>query len=780
MDRSRQHAADGEPTRSSSTQRIERILEGMTTYVDDLGNAEAAHMAIRRSQVAHAGLVEVDTSDAAADRDVHMVVEWADIAASSASGVIPNDAEDNARAPGIPLLATDTMRFHGEPIAVVVAEDATTAHKALSRIDVTYERRDAVTGPAADGPPVHDGAPDNVAFDHRMGDKSAAEAAIAAADEQFTTTVAQNRVIPAAIEPRGTVATYDDDSERLTLTFPSQNPHVVRRYLAPALDVEESRLRIRSPDIGGGFGSKLHPYPGPALTGWCAKRLGRPVKWVSPRSKDMQSTRHGRRQRMEATVGVESDGTIAGISLESHAPIGAYLVPGGSTVPGNVGRMLQGQYDIPAAHARIVGKYTTTAPLCSYRGAGHPEATYVIERVVREIARRLNLDPLTVRQRNFVPSEAFPYDTGREPTYDSGDYEKTLDCALDHVDYEAFRDRQERLRESGRYLGIGFSCYVMSAGNGPDKSETARVTVEDDGIVTVRTGTTEIGTGHPESYARLVGDHLEVSPERVDIVEGDTDAVSGGGGTGSSRSLAVAGSAIVEACEELLSTASSVAAEYLETEETAISYADGRFSAVGATPESVSLAELTAYAAESATSASPQEGALDATATYLPPNFTFPFGTHVAIVSVDPETGAVSVERYLAVDDVGPRRNPALVEGQIVGGVAQGLGQALQEEAVYDDDGSLLTDTLWDYAIPKATQLPEIETDFTETPSPHTPGGVKGAGEVGAVAAPAAIGNAVVDSLSPFGVENLDLPVTAEKVWRAIQQADRHDERDPV
>jgi carbon-monoxide dehydrogenase large subunit len=758
------------------------LITGDAEYTDDIAVDDELHLAVLRSQFGHADVSTVDVSGAAAVDGVVKTITWADIEASDAPGYLPvddpageaaeSDTDTGATVPEYPMLADGRVAYQGQPIAAVVAEDRYTAHDAVGRIDVTYEPREAVTDPtealSEGAPELHDVSPGNVAFEWDTGDEAAADSAIAAADEVIGFEFEINRVMPTAIEPRAALAQYRP-SEGVFVQLSTQNPHQVRDDLAATLGIDPDRIRVRPPDVGGGFGAKLYPYTGQLLTAWCARELGRPVKWVATRSEDCESMIHARHHLVDARVGVDADGTIRGFRAETTAPVGAYLVPGGSGVPTNLGVMANGQYDVPGAYVHTRGVFTNTAPLAAYRGAGRPEATYFIERLVKTVARELDVDPVAVRRRNFVPPAAFPFETGLGRTYDSGAYDEALTTALDIVDYEGFRERQRRARTEGRYLGIGLSCYVEACGSGPGRSELGCVAVDPSGTVTVRVGTAEIGTGHRTGYAQIAASQLEIPMEDVEVIEGDTGEVAEGKGTSGSRAMAVGGSAVQRSAVEVLDRARTVAGHHLEAAGADLEFADGEFSVRGAPDRSVTLSEV----AEIATNDPPpgMDPGLDATTQYDPPNYTFPFGAHVAVVAVDPDAGDVEIERYVAVDDVGTQINPKIVEGQIHGGVAQGIGQALKEEAVYDDNGTLLTGSLQDYAMPRAEDIPEIEWESTVTPCPHNPLGVKGVGEAGAIAAPPAVVNAVVDALAPLDVDGLDMPLTPERIWRAIDSA---------
>ena len=772
----------------SAVQRREdpHLITGDAEYTDDLQYPGEVHLALLGSQYGHARVGEIDASAAEEMDGVLTTITWADVEESDAPGYMrvdspagteESDAETGATAPDHPLLAEGKVTYQGQPVAAVVAEDRYRAHDAVSAIDVDYERLDAVTDPVEalndDAPQIHDVAPGNVAFDWDTGDEAAAEEALERADNVVEFDLEINRVSPTAMEPRTAVAQYRGSDDELFVEMSTQNPHQVQADLAKTLGLPDHRIRVRPPDVGGGFGAKLFPYTGHLLAGWCAMELERPVKWVAPRTEDFQTMIHARHHLVSAKAAVDDDGTLRGFRADTTVPVGGILAPGGSGVPTNLGVMANGQYDVPGAYVHTTGVFTNTAPTSAYRGAGRPEATYFIERLVDTVARELDVDPAEFRRRNFIAPEDFPFESGLGRTYDSGDYEKTLDRALELVDYEEFRERQEAAREEGRYIGLGLSCYVEACGAAPGRFETGDVHVRPTGKVIVRIGTAEIGTGHKTAYTQIVANTLGVPFEDVEILEGDTAEVSEGGGTAGSRAVPVGGGALQESSGKVLEKARRIAGHQLEVSEADLEFADGEFSVAGAPSRSMTLQEVAEVAYEGA-DALPEgvEPGLEATTYFDPSNYTFPFGTHVAVVEVDPDSGEIVFERYVAVDDVGTQINPKIVEGQIHGGVAQGVGQALYEEAVYDDNGNLLTGSLQDYAMPKAMYIPEMEWDSTVTESPVNPLGAKGVGEAGAIGAPPAVVNAVVDAVSPLGVETLDTPLTPEKVWRAVHGAD--------
>jgi len=802
----------GDRPRKGSRARREddALLTGDAEYTDDVSVPGTTSLEFVRSRHAHARIEEIETAAAEAVDGVLAVYTWADVAASDAPGVLPVASESlDCDVPGHPVLARDRVRYHGQPVAAVVATDPYHARDAAEAADVSYDRLEAVVDPVdatADGAPqLFEGAPGNVAARHELGDAAATDEAFAAADRTVELDVENNRLLPTAIEPRAALAQPDDG--RLTVTMTSQTPHSHRRKLSETLGVPERDLRVVAPDVGGGFGHKGHHHPGDALTAWAATELDRPVRWTATRSENYLAGAHGRDHRTYAELAVDDDGRIRGLRARTTANAGGYALGSGPVLPLYYGRLLSSQYRIPAVHCETTSVFTTTAPVHSYRGAGRPEAIYVTERLVDLAARELGIDPVELRRRNLLAPDAFPYETPTGATYDSGDYEPALDAALEAVG-DAALDTADGESADGRYRGIGVACYVESTGGG---FESGVVRVHPDGSVTVSAGTHSHGQGHGTTYARIVADELGVSAGEVDVVEGDTDRVPTGTGTFGSRSTVVGGNAVAESAREVREKARLVAAGLLEVDADDVVYdahgagaggdtggvgddggdgdADvdvdggvdaeasahgdgpdghGAFHVVGAPDRSVPF-ERVAAAAYRAGLPDGLEPGLESTTFYEPDGTAYTFGTHAAVVAVEPETGEVEIERYVAVDDCGERIDPTIVEGQVHGGVVQGIGQALFEHAVYDENGQLTTGSLDGYAVPRAGDVPTIETGATVTPSPTNPLGVKGIGEAGTIAAPPAVVNAVVDALAPFGVDHLDMPITEERVWRATR-----------
>ncbi len=767
------------------------LITGKGKYTDDLTLPGMLHAAIVRSPHAHARIKGIDTAEAAAAPGVVAVYTGQDIVASGVGGVVPVGwLLPNLKTPPHRILAVDAVRHVGDGVAVVVAEGRYQARDAADLVAVDYEPLPAAVdakGAADDGQvQIHEEAPNNIAFDWELGDKSAADAAFDGAAHVASIDLRNSRIVPFAIEPRAALASYSE-KKGLTLWMTTQNPHVHRLLMSLAsINLPEHKIRVIAPEVGGGFGSKIHHYPDEAIVSWCAMQIGRPVKWTATRSETNLTDAHGRDHVTHAEMALDGDGKILGFRVETYAAMGAYLSTFAPSVPTYLhGTLMSGQYDMPAIHIRVVGTFTNTAPVDAVRGAGRPEATYLIERLMDLAAIETGLDPAEIRRRNFVPADAFPYQTQVALAYDSGDYETALDKALANAGYTDLRAEQQQRREAGstKLLGIGVCSYIEACGIAPSAVvgslgaqaglyESAKVRVHPTGSVTVYTGSSAHGQGHETTFAQIVADRLGVPMENVDVVHGDTAEVQFGMGTYGSRSAAVGGSAIARSLDKIIAKGAKLAAHLLEVADTDLEFGDNKWSVKGSPDKSVAWGDvcLQAYLAHNIPEG--VEPGLEETTFYDPANFTYPFGTHVAVVEVDAETGEVEILRYVAVDDCGVQINPMIVEGQVHGGLAYGIGQALWEEAVYDQQGQMLTSTLLDYALPKAHNLPSFELDHTVTPCPHNPLGVKGIGEAGTIASPATIVNAVVDALRPHGVRHLDMPLTPEKVWRALQHGE--------
>ncbi len=763
------------------------LVRGQRRYTDDIKLPGMLHAAIVRSPYAHARIRGIDTSAALASEGVHAVYTAQDVVASGIPGVVPVGwLLPDLVTPMHPILAGETVRYVGDAVAVVVADDRYLARDAAELVDVDYEPLPAVADvakAAAEGAPtVHAEAPDNIAFNFEIGDQAATDAAFESAAHKVEIDLINNRLIPHAIEPRAALADWDSTTGKLTLYLTTQNPHVHRLLIHLAsLGLPEHKMRVIAPEVGGGFGSKIDHYPDEAITGFCAMQLGRPVKWTATRSETNLTDVHGRDHVTKAEMALSADHKIVGIRVHTLASMGSYLSTFAPAVPTFMyATLLSGQYDVPAIYSKVRGVFTHTTPVDAYRGAGRPEATFVVERLMDRAADAIGIDPTELRRKNFIAPDAFPYETQVALVYDSGNYAPALDRALEMVGYDDFKAEQARRREAGENpIGIGFSTFIEACGLAPSalvgqlgaqagQWESCEVRVNASASVAVYTGSSSHGQGHETTFAQIVADKLGIEMDAVEIFHGDTDEVQMGMGTYGSRSAAVGGSALVKSLDKIIEKSCRIAAHLLECATEDVEFKDGAFAVKGAPDRSLSLPEVTLQAYLAHNYPDDLEPGLTATSFYDPANFTYPFGTHVAMVEIDRETGKVSVGRYVSVDDVGNVINPMIVDGQLHGGIAQGIGQALWEGAVYDDNGQLLTGTLMDYAMPRAHRLPSFELDRTTTPCPHNPLGVKGVGEAGAIASPPAVVNAVIDALEPWGVEHLDMPLTPEKVWKAM------------
>ncbi|MDY6819834.1 MAG: xanthine dehydrogenase family protein molybdopterin-binding subunit [Halobacteriales archaeon] len=748
------------------------LLTGRADYTDDLTTPEMTYLAIHRSQRAHADIEGIDVEEAAAMDGVIGVYTWADIERSDAPGVIAITAPQvDAAIPGHPILARDRVRYQGEPVAAVVAADRYTAADAADAIRVTYDGKPTVTDPAAatdtDAPELFEAAPDNIAVDHELGDPTGTDEAFENAEQVVDLSLRNNRLIPNAIEPRAALADYDPADRRLTVEMTSQSPHRHRTKLAATLGMPEQKLQVIAPTVGGGFGHKGHHHPGDALAAWCAIETDRPVKWTATRTENYLAGAHARDHATDASLAIDTDGTIRGLRVDATTNVGAYGLGYAPAIAASWGQLLAGQYAVPTLYCHTQAVFTNTAPVHSYRGAGRPEAIYVIERLLDNAARRLDIDPVTIRRQNQLRPDQFPHETPTGAVYDSGDYETALDAALETAEYDRLRERQRERRDAGELVGVGIANYVESTGAG---FESGVVRVRPGGGVTVYAGSHSHGQGHETTYAQIVADELGVDPDSIEVIEGDTEQIPEGTGTFGSRSTVTGGGAVVESAKAVREKAERIAAHRLEADRADIEHGDGEFRVTGAPDRSISFGEV-AGAAYSGDLPDGVERGLEETTFFEPDGTAYTFGTHVAAIVVDRATGEIEIERYVAVDDCGRRINPRIVDGQIHGGVAQGIGQALYEHGQYDDNGNLVTGSLQDYAIPKIGHLPEIETEATVTPAPGNPLGAKGIGEAGTIAAPPAVVNAVVDALAPLGVDHVDMPLTPERIWRAIEAA---------
>lgn len=781
-----------------------RLIQGLGHYVDDIKLADTLHVAFLRSMYAHARITGIDASEAAGAPGVVAVYTGADVAAV---GPVPTAAQlPGLKVPDYRVLATDHVVFVGQPIAAVVATDRYAARDAIDLIMVDYEELAPVVDveqAAEGGPLVYEEYGDNIAYTLTAGEGDI-DAALAGADKVIKQRIVHQRLAPIAMEGRGVLARYLKGEQELTIWSSTQIPHLLRTQLAIMIGMPENKLRVITPEVGGGFGSKLNVYAEEALLGWIAMQLDKPVKWIETRRENIQATIHGRGQVGYVEIGCKNDGTLTGLRYNVFADLGAYhqlLTP---AIPTLTGLMLSGSYRIPAIQINVTGVFTNKMATDAYRGAGRPEATYVVERAIDLVAAELGLDTIEVRRKNFPNPDEFPFKTATGLFYDSGNYQGALDKALEMSDYQKLREEQAQAREQGRIVGIGISTYVEICALGPSQAmpaggwESATVRIEPTGKITILTGISPHGQGEETTFAQLAADAFGVDLGDVTVIHGDTSIVQYGIGTFGSRGMAVGGTAVYVALEKLKDKAQKIAAHLLQSDAESVSFSEGRFSkakakgaaASGEVPEPVvpagqapagalpepeidgkhiTIQEI-ALAAHIARDLPPDmEPGLSATYFFEPKNFTFPFGTHICVVEIDRDTGDVEIRRYVAVDDCGKVVNPMIVEGQIHGGIVQSIGQALYEEVVYDEQGQLVTGTLMDYALPKASMSPRMELDRTETPSPVNPMGVKGVGEAGTIGATPAIVNAVVDALSPYGVRHIDMPLKPETLWKLIR-----------
>jgi aerobic carbon-monoxide dehydrogenase large subunit len=770
-----------------------RFLTGQGTYTDDIDRPHQLHAYILRSPHAHARITGIDTSAAASAPGVAVVYAGKDMAADGVGGlpcgwqIHSKDGSPMAEPPHPPL-ALDRVRHVGDPVAVIIAETLPQAREAAELVRVDYAEERAVVDPAEalepDAPHVFAEAPSNLCYDWHLGDLAAVEAAFAKAARVVKLDLVNNRLVPNAMEPRAAIGEYDRATGEYTLYTTSQNPHVIRLLMgAFVLHIPEAKLRVVAPDVGGGFGSKIYHYAEEAILTWAAGKVRRPVKWTAERSESFMSDAHGRDHVTHVELALDAQARFLALKVATIANMGAYLSTFAPAIPTYLyGTLLAGTYTTPAIYVETKAVFTHTVPVDAYRGAGRPEATFLLERIVDLAADEIGMDPAELRRRNFIPTTAFPYQTPVALQYDSGDYGTTLELALKAADYAGFETRRRDAIRRGKLRGIGIATYIEACGIAPSAVvgslgaraglyESAAVRVHPTGSVSILTGSHSHGQGHETTFSQLVADRLGIPIESVEIVHGDTAKIPYGMGTYGSRSLAVGGSAIVKAMDKVVAKGRKIAAHLLEAAEADVEFADGKFSVAG-TDRSKTFGEvaLTAYVPHNYPIEELEPG-LDETAFYDPKNFTYPSGAHIAEIEIDPETGQVAIVNFTASDDFGRIVNPMIVAGQVHGGLAQGIGQALLEGCVYDKStGQLLTGSYNDYAMPRADDLPSFALSTNVTLCTHNPLGVKGCGEAGAIGAPAAVTNALVDALKPLGIRHLDMPATPEKLWRLIQQ----------
>lgn len=744
-----------------------RLLVGAGRYVDDVRLPGPVHVSFVRSPHAHARITKLDVAAARSAEGVVAVVTAADLPAFGARSI--NTFFPKTKASPEWFLACDVVRTIGEPVAAVVADTAMRARDAAERVTLEFEPLPALVEPRDALRPeagvLHPALGENLAVSHtwQAGD---AAGAFGAAAYVARLAVEQPPLSGVALEPRAVLASYDPNLDELTVWGSTQAPFRLRGEIAAVTGFPEGRIRAIAPDVGGGFGVKGTIYAEDILVSWLALRLRRPVKWVATRAEDLQTTQHGRGARAQGELAVGLDGRILGLRARILYSLGARLGFSGAVPPWNHARTLPGAYVVPAVDITSEGAYTTTVPTGAYRGAGRPEGIFLIERLMDEAARGLGMDPVDIRRRNFIAADAFPYRTPTGVVYDSGDYRRAFDKALALAGYDALRREQRAARERGEVVGIGLCAYVEPAAAG---WESGSVRIERTGAVTVVTGSSPHGQGHETTWAQIVADVLAVDPSVVVVRHGDTRGVTQGFGTFGSRSTALGGSAVFRAATEVREKARRVAASRLEAGPADVVLGDAGFHVAGVPTRTVTWREVADVAYRGTALPPGDDPGLDATVFFKAEAEVWSFGTCVATVSIDPETGEVRLTRCVWVDDAGTVVNPLLAEGQLHGSYAQGAGQALLEAIVYDREGQLLTATLMDYAVPRLGDFPEPVLDKTETPSPRNPLGAKGLGEAGCIAVPPAVVNAVVDALAPWGSPPLDMPLTAEKVWRALQ-----------
>ncbi len=782
---------DGGTGIGAAVKRVEdkRFLTGRGNYTDDINRPGQTYAYILRSPQAHATIDRIDTAAAVAAPGVLAVYTGADMIVGSLPCGWQVHSRDGTpmHEPPHPPLAQGKVRHVGDQVAVVIAETYSEARDAAELIVVDYTPLPAVVdmNKALENKSlVHDQVGTNLCYDWEIGDEAQIDAAFAKAAHVTRIDIVNNRLIPNAMEPRAAIGEFDRSSGEYTLYTTSQNPHVIRLLMgAFVLSIPEHKLRVVAPDVGGGFGSKIYHYAEEAIVTWASSRVGRPIKWTAERSESFISDAHGRDHITHAELAMDSDGKFLALKVLTKANMGAYLSTFAPCVPTYLyATLLAGVYTTPLIYCNVKAVFTNTVPVDAYRGAGRPEATYLIERLVDRAAREMGIGQVDIRRRNFIPSDAFPYQTPVALQYDSGNYTATLDAALKAADVDGFPARRRESETRGKRRGLGYSTYLEACGIAPSAVvgslgaraglyESAEVRVHPTGSVTVFTGSHSHGQGHETTFAQLVSEKLGMALENIEISHGDTNKVQFGMGTYGSRSLAVGGEAIVKALDKVIAKAKKIAAHVMEASEADIEFKDGNFTVAG-TDKSMAFGQvaLTAYVPHNFPHQELEPG-LDEKAFYDPLNFTFPGGCHISEVEVDPDTGVVTVERMTAVDDVGRVINPMIVAGQIHGGLAQGIGQALLEGCVYDESGQLLTGSYMDYTMPRADNLPSFSVGTEVTLCAHNSLGVKGCGEVGAIGSPPAVINAVVDALWDLGVRDMPMPASPQTVWRTIHQA---------
>jgi carbon-monoxide dehydrogenase large subunit len=769
-----------------------RFLTGQGSYTDDINRPGQSYAYILRSTEAHATLKSLDIAAAQAASGVVAIFTGEDMSADGVGGVpcgwgVNNKDGSPMSEPAHPALAIGKVRYVGDQVAIVIAETYSQAKDAAELIAVDYETLPALVDmnvALSSSTLVHDDAPGNLCYDWGLGDLDAVNEGFKKAARVSQIDIVNNRLIPNAMEPRAGIGDYDSATGEYTLYTTTQNPHVIRLLMgAFVLNIPEHKLRVVAPDVGGGFGSKIFHYAEEAIITWAAGKIRRAIKWTAERSESFITDAHGRDHITHAELAMDADGKFLALKVSTKANMGAYLSTFATSVPTYLyGTLLAGVYATPAVYVEVKSVFTNTVPVDAYRGAGRPEASYLLERLVDRAARETGIGQDALRRLNFIPNDAFPYQTPVALEYDSGDYIATLDEATKRADIAGFAARQSASEKNGKRRGLGYSTYIEACGIAPSAVagalgaraglyESANVRIHPTGSVTVFTGSHSHGQGHETTFAQLVSETLGLPLEDIDIVHGDTDKVQFGMGTYGSRSLAVGGEALMKALGKITDKAKKIAAHVLEASDADIEFNDGVFSVAG-TDKSLTFGEvaLTAYVPHNFPHDTLEPG-LEENAFYDPANFTFPGGCHICELEIDPETGVVTIEKFVAVDDIGRVINPMIVEGQVQGGVAQGIGQALLEGCAYDDSGQLVTGSFMDYTMPRADNVPDVDVSNSVTLCTHNSLGVKGCGEVGAIGSPPAVINAIVDALWDLGVRDISMPATPQKIWRAIETA---------
>ena len=764
-----------------------RFITGQGRYTDDIKQVGQTHAYFVRSPHAHADVVNIDVEEALAAPGVIAVLTGADVTADGLGGLpcgwmIHSKDGSEMKQPHHPVLADKRVHYLGEPVAMVIADNALEAKNASELVAVDWAEKQAVVSvsEAQAAPAIYDDIPQNTCYEWALGDSDAVEKAMEKAAHVTRIELTNNRLIPNAMEPRAALAEYNPGSDELTLHTTSQNPHLARLILTAFVQIApEHKLRVIAPDVGGGFGSKIFVYSEETALAWAAKKLGLTIKWTAERSEAFLADAHGRDHVTTALLAMDETGQFLAFKVKTTANMGAYLSTFASSVPTYLyGTLLAGQYRTPAIYVEVDSVFTNTAPVDAYRGAGRPEATYLVERIVTKAATELGKDPAELRRQNFIRTDEFPYETPVALTYDIGDYEASLNKALELSDYEGFAARKASAAAKGKLRGIGLSCYIEACGLAPSQVagalgagvglwESGEVRVNPTGSVSVLTGSHSHGQGHETTFAQLVADKLGVPIDDVDVVHGDTGKLDFGLGTYGSRSLAVGGSALVNAADKVIEKGRKVAAHLLRTEPDNIEF-EAPVYRMKNSNESKTFQEIAFAAYVNHDYPDDLEPGLAEKAFYDPGNFTYPAGTHICEVEIDPDTGVTKIVQFVAVDDFGNLINPMIVEGQVHGGIAQGIGQALLEQAVYDDAGQLITGSYMDYCMPRADDLPNFTVGMTCTPCTHNPIGAKGCGEAGAIGSPPAVINAVLDAI---GETDMDMPASPERVWSMIKRA---------